>query len=377
MLLQSIIVILRFLVVTSSRIESKIVSGEKTKIKYHPYSAALLISQGASSHICGASIVNQKVLLTAAHCFEDTQTLKTKGSAHIGHSNMYKGRVIKLSTLMVHPKYDTVEITCDIALVGLKREIQFGRSINRVALARRRPRKGPAMIAGWGLLEEEPRKDTDVLYETRQRVWPKRDCVKLLVDIPKGTFCGGQGPDGGYPSNGDSGSPLIIDGYMQIGLVSFKKMDISTSVIVYTDTTHFYKWIAKNAKAVFLINRVALAQRRPRAGLALIAGWGLLSEEPYKDTDLLHETEQEIWPNHQCVKLLRKLPEGTFCGGEGRHGGYPSMGDSGSPLIVNGYLQIGLVSFKKIHVSRSVIVYTDVAYYYKWIVENARNVFCG
>ncbi|XP_026487189.2 kallikrein-4-like [Vanessa tameamea] len=125
------------------------------------------------------------------------------------------------------------------------------------------------------------------------------------------------------------------------------------------------------------INRVALARRRPRAGVALIAGWGLLSEEPYQDTDLLHETQQEIWPNTECVKLLRKLPEGTFCSGEGRHGGYPSMGDSGSPLIVNGYLQIGLVSFKKIHLSRSVIVYTDIAYYYKWIAENARNVFCG
>ncbi|XP_047544555.1 chymotrypsin-1-like [Vanessa atalanta] len=250
MLLYSIIVMLRFLVVTSSQIEPKIVSGYKTKIKSHPYSAALIIVQESSAHMCGASIVNQKVLLTAAHCFDDALIQKVKGSAHIGHANKRKGHVIRISNLMIHPKYDTVEITCDIALAGLKKEIKFGSAINRVALAQRRPRAGPALIAGWGLLEENPHRDTDFLHETGQRVWPKRDCVKLLIEIPNGTFCGG-GPDGGYPSRGDSGSPLMVNGYLQIGLVSFKKIHLSRSVIVYTDIAYYYKWITENARNVF------------------------------------------------------------------------------------------------------------------------------
>ncbi|XP_064076652.1 serine protease 55-like [Vanessa tameamea] len=237
--------------VTPSQIEPKIVSGYKTKIKSHPYSAALIIVQESSAYMCGASIVNQKVLLTAAHCFDDALNQKVKSRAHIGHVNKRIGHVIRISKLMIHPKYDTVAISCDIALAGLKKEIKFGRAINRVALAQRRHRAGPALIAGWGLLEEDPHRDTEFLHETGQRVWPKRDCVKLLIEIPNGTFCGGEGPAGGYPSRGDSGSPLIIDGYMQIGLVSFKEMNISTSVIIYTDITYYYKWITKNAKAVF------------------------------------------------------------------------------------------------------------------------------
>lgn len=51
-------------------------------------------------------------------------------------------------------------------------------------------------------------------------------------------------------------------------------------------------------------------------------------------------------------------------------------GDSGSALIVRRYIQIGLVSYKKPHISKSDIVYTDIGYYYDWIVTNAKELLC-
>ncbi|XP_050361937.1 snake venom serine protease serpentokallikrein-1-like isoform X2 [Nymphalis io] len=100
-------------------------------------------------------------------------------------------------------------------------------------------------------------------------------------------------------------------------------------------------------------------------------------ENPYEDSDFLHETKQRVWSKTDCVKFLSELPEGTFCSGRVRDGGYPSHGDSGSPLIIDGYLQTGLVSFKNMEVSRSIIVYTDIPYHYDWIARNALAVFCG
>lgn len=51
-------------------------------------------------------------------------------------------------------------------------------------------------------------------------------------------------------------------------------------------------------------------------------------------------------------------------------------GDSGSALVVRGYLQIGIVSHKISDVSASLIVYTDVPYYYNWISAASRALFC-
>lgn len=51
-----------------------------------------------------------------------------------------------------------------------------------------------------------------------------------------------------------------------------------------------------------------------------------------------------------------------------------SRGDSGSALIINKYVQIGIVSYKT--ADYSLVVYTNVSYFYNWIKRAALKLFC-
>lgn len=49
---------------------------------------------------------------------------------------------------------------------------------------------------------------------------------------------------------GDSGSALVVRGYIQIGIVSFKNPTVDTRVVVYTDTRYFLEWIEKSTETI-------------------------------------------------------------------------------------------------------------------------------
>ncbi|XP_045457866.1 transmembrane protease serine 11D-like [Melitaea cinxia] len=228
--------------------EGRVVDGSRSDIRRHPYSAFIMIAESNTAFICGSSIVNQKLLLTAAHCFDDLNE-NSVGTASVGHTDKRKGFVINMSTVKIHPHYNPIKIVNDIALVGLVQALKFSDTVKRVALAHDNPPKNTiAVLAGWGIVNEKPIKSTNVLHETEQKVWTRQDCMNFMKKIPLGTFCGGEVAYGGYAALGDSGSPLVVNNFLQIGLVSFKKLHISTSVIIYTDVSYFYDWIVENAR---------------------------------------------------------------------------------------------------------------------------------
>lgn len=71
-------------------LEGKIVEGEYVPIHNYPHAVFLQMVNGDSStHICGASVLNQYYLVSVAHCFN---TLDKNGiaKAFAGHENIKK-----------------------------------------------------------------------------------------------------------------------------------------------------------------------------------------------------------------------------------------------------------------------------------------------
>ncbi|PZC81238.1 hypothetical protein B5X24_HaOG213339 [Helicoverpa armigera] len=68
---------------------------------------------------------------------------------------------------------------------------------------------------------------------------------------------------------------------------------------------------------------------------------------------------------------------GTLCAQNRNLNSYASRGDSGSALVVRGYIQIGIVSYKVPKISRSLVVYTDTGYFYDWITHNTKRLYCA
>ncbi|XP_075991733.1 chymotrypsin-1-like [Anticarsia gemmatalis] len=230
--------------------EPYIVYGEYAKIGKFPYTAFLNVQcidepgEIPTPWICGSAIVNDRILITAAHCLYGCLQTSTI-IISVGHVQIMKGAVTRARSYIIHEKYDDDRINNDIALVRVRKRLKLNSNVSRLAITRRPPYKEKAFVAGWGL---DGVSTTEKLKYTEQYVWQGKRCLKLLKSMPKGTICAHSKM--GYADRGDSGSALVVRGYLQIGIVSFKKPRLSKSVIIYTDTGYYYNWIVKTTNKI-------------------------------------------------------------------------------------------------------------------------------
>jgi len=89
------------------------------------------------SHHCGGSIISERTILSAAHCFDDMSDLKNyriflgKWEARLGLGNEQEfeiGEVIK------HAEFTTHTFKNDIALIRLRAPIRFSEEVRPVCL---------------------------------------------------------------------------------------------------------------------------------------------------------------------------------------------------------------------------------------------------
>ncbi|XP_045763586.1 trypsin-2-like [Maniola jurtina] len=253
-----LIFVLKFVqVITDNNdMEGRVVNGQLAKIERHPHSVFLFVLfDKHEGTICGGSIVNQRVVLTAAHCFEQTSP-SGRITANVGSSHIEKGRTMLVTSVIVHPQYDSYLIANDIALVGLRDPIVFGLKAKRIVIPKKKPAEGMAKMAGWGAVKDSPHYVySDYLHVVSVPFMSREKCKHIFYDyMNNGTFCGGKLNAKSYPAVGDSGSALVFKNHIEIGLVSYKISSTSKSVIIYTDVPYFYNWIAENAKSVFCNN---------------------------------------------------------------------------------------------------------------------------
>ncbi|KAG6450449.1 trypsin delta [Manduca sexta] len=235
--------------------EGFIVGGSHALITRYPHSAFMNANCVTSDKktlkwICGASIVNQQVLLTAAHCLASC-TSSSSIRINVGSENKQRGIINSVSSFLVHEDYSAKSSYADIGLIKMSRRLNFGSKISRVALMRKPPQGEIASVAGWGLTDEDLTVTSPYLKYINQTVKNRRDCLKRLGEVPRGCICASSNKLSDYASAGDSGSALMIRGYIQIGIVSHKVPSVSRQIIVYTETAYFYNWIKDNMDRLF------------------------------------------------------------------------------------------------------------------------------
>lgn len=135
------------------KFEGFIVGGNYAKIQDFPHSAFLAIrcrKEYFEDFTCGSSILNQWILLTAAHCLEACQT-GTKIIASVGSAKKTKGTFYSVGKFANHKKYDGDIMKNDISVVMLANSLTFSNTVKRIQLTQDGIYNEPAMLAGWGV----------------------------------------------------------------------------------------------------------------------------------------------------------------------------------------------------------------------------------
>ncbi|XP_055688219.1 chymotrypsin-2-like [Lutzomyia longipalpis] len=231
----------------SSTRSHRIVGGGNAKNPY-PYQISLQVfSRGQYHHNCGGSIINERYVVTAAHCLERYQASRLEILA--GTSTLSSGGDrYKVQEFLIHPDYQRL-YTSDIALMKTDRPFDFSNeNISRVSYSDEYVDGGEeAILTGWGnIFPIRPGAIPNNLQQVNlvtlshsgcsnfQNVTPTEICTHRLF----GGACGG-----------DSGGPLVRKkDKTLIGVVSYGLRVCGTGYPdVFTRTSPFKQWIDENS----------------------------------------------------------------------------------------------------------------------------------
>nr|CAD7195779.1 unnamed protein product [Timema douglasi] len=179
------------------------------------------------SHLCGASIISDNWVVTAAHCVYGFDTRSR--TVRVGTSQRGSGGTVhQVITAITHKDYNYTTLNYDIALLQVGESFESSDSVRSVDLPEQDevvPAGTLAVVTGWGQNASDGY-DSDVLQEVEVPVVSQEECQRdYLGDdaITPIMICAGYHEVRkvlAYVTyQGDSGGPLAASGTL-IGIVS-------------------------------------------------------------------------------------------------------------------------------------------------------------
>lgn len=133
------------------QIQSRIVGGSSAVEKQFPYHVSLRNKRN-NLHFCGAAIVNERNILTAAHCLIKMHKSAVYGVVNVTHATDF-GTRIEFSRWVIHPEFSEQMSRSDIALIQTDKPIIFSEFVNPVNLPVHQIKESGlvAIVCGFGM----------------------------------------------------------------------------------------------------------------------------------------------------------------------------------------------------------------------------------
>ncbi|XP_053550127.1 serine protease 27-like [Bombina bombina] len=246
----------------------RIVGGTNALQGKWPWQVSIFYS---NRHICGGSLVSDKWVVSAAHCFDDLNVLNY--IVFLGCQNLTKLDTApavsrNLTTILIYPMYQGEGGSGDLALLELKSPVTLNNYILPICVPPSDlyfPSGKMCWVTGWGDTQTDVQLTPPyTLQEVEVPLINASTCnnmysitfgfdpsIKLIEDD---MVCAGY-PEGQKDScQGDSGGPLACksDKYWYLtGIVSWgEECAGANKPGVYTNVSVFYSWIQEKIKVL-------------------------------------------------------------------------------------------------------------------------------
>uniref|UniRef100_A0A1Q3EV90 Putative trypsin-like serine protease n=1 Tax=Culex tarsalis TaxID=7177 RepID=A0A1Q3EV90_CULTA len=254
------------LALASSRSAQRIVGGDEAAPHEFPYQLSLQWNFGhldrAPLHFCGASLLNENYVLTAAHCdveYSDDGFLEVVAADHNVEAHEGPEQRRRAVTFQIHPDYHGSVSPNDIAVIRVDQPFELNDLVQTVQLPKQLEQfEGDVTLTGWGSMSTTvepvyPDKLRKVVlplvnFNTCYRLW---DFTSILE---QSNVCAGPTDGSRSGCSGDSGGPLVkqLDGgaVVQIGVVSWGSLPcgMPNRPTVFAGVAHYIDWIEEQLR---------------------------------------------------------------------------------------------------------------------------------
>ena len=155
-----------------------------------PWQANLVVKSNRG-HFCGGTLLYDRFVLTAAHCFKNykrpEEILVILGDHNTDNNDDPYETEYDVRKIIIHPEYfkgDTgsvYQLHNDIALLQLTEPVRMTKGIKNACLPKEEPKNGAAfnmLISGWG---KTPKSSySDILLRTEVNFIPRKYCEEIF-----------------------------------------------------------------------------------------------------------------------------------------------------------------------------------------------------
>ncbi|XP_027979627.1 coagulation factor IX isoform X2 [Eumetopias jubatus] len=235
---------------------TRIVGGKDAKPGQFPWQVLL---NGKVDAFCGGSIINEKWVVTAAHCIEPDDKITVVAGEYnteVREPTEQKRNVIR--TILHHSYNATInKYNHDIALLELDEPLTLNSYVTPICVADREYTNiflkfGSGYVSGWGRVFNRGR-SASILQYLKVPLVDRATCLRSTkFTIYNNMFCAGFHEGGKDSCQGDSGGPHIteVEGISFLtGIISWgEECAMKGKYGIYTKVSRYVNWIKEKTK---------------------------------------------------------------------------------------------------------------------------------
>ncbi|KAM6429105.1 transmembrane protease serine 11E-like [Rhynochetos jubatus] len=229
----------------------RIIGGQRARDGEWPWQASIQLD---GTHRCGASVISNTWLVTAAHCFRGGRDPR-RWTASFGILLRPPKQKKFIRRIIIHERYSNFvhDHQYDVAVVELASAIEFTSDVHSVCLPEAShvfPENTTCFVTGWGALENDGY-SVNQLRQAEVKIISTATCNRRQVyagAITPGMLCAGYLEGQVDACQGDSGGPLVHANsrgiWYLVGIVSWgDECGKPNKPGVYTRVTYYRNWI--------------------------------------------------------------------------------------------------------------------------------------